>query len=174
MPSSLDATIQILERTPAVADALLRGTSPAWHRLDEGPETWSPFDVIGHLVHADETNWMPRAQSILEHGEDRPLDAFDRFGQRARYGDWPLDDLLDRFADVRHTRLQALRGWDLGEEQLARTGRHPELGTVTLRQLLATWAVHDLAHLGQITRVMARAYTGEVGPWRQYLSVLAR
>ena len=174
MTSSLDATIQILERTPAVADALLRGTSPSWHRLDEGPDTWSPLVVVGHLVHADETNWMPRAQTILEHGENQLIGAFDRFGQLARYGDWPLDDLLDRFAEVRRTRLQALRGWDLGDAQLALTGRHPELGVVTLAQLLSTWAVHDLAHLAQITRVMARGYTDAVGPWRGYLSILRR
>jgi hypothetical protein len=174
MTASLDATFEILERTPAVADALLGGTSPSWHRLDEGPETWSPIQVVGHLIHADEANWMPRAQTILEHGEDRPLDAFDRFGHLARFGDWALHDLLDRFAELRRTQLQVLRGWGLGDEQIVRTGRHPELGTVTLRQLLSTWAVHDLAHLGQITRVMARGYTEEVGPWRQYLSVLAR
>lgn len=174
MISSLGSTIEILERTPAVAGALLRGTSPAWHRLDEGPETWSPFDVVGHLIHADETNWVPRAQTILEHGEDRALGPFDRFGQFARFGDWSLDDLLDRFAELRRTQLQTLHGWRLSESQLSRTGRHPELGTVTLGQLLSTWAVHDLAHLGQIARVMAKGYADEVGPWREYLSVLAR
>ncbi|HYW10995.1 MAG TPA: DinB family protein [Longimicrobium sp.] len=174
MTASLDATLEILERTPAVVDALLRGTSPSWHRLDEGPETWSPIAVVGHLIHADEANWMPRAQTILEHGADRPINAFDRFGHLARFGDWPLDGLLDRFAELRRTQLQVLRGWRLGDEQMALTGRHPELGIVTLRQLLSTWAVHDLAHLGQITRVMARGYTEEVGPWRQYLSILAR
>lgn len=174
MSPALDATAEILERTPAVLDCLLRGTSPSWHRLDEGPETWSPFDVVGHLVHADETNWIPRARTILEHGEDRPLDPFDRFGQLARFGDWSLDDLLDRFAEVRRTQLQTLRGWRLDDEQLALTGRHPELGIVTLGQLLSTWAVHDLAHLGQIARVMARGYADAVGPWRGYLSILAR
>jgi hypothetical protein len=174
MPSSLDATLEILERTPAAVDALLRGTSPAWHRLDEGPDTWSPFVVVGHLIHADETNWMPRAHTILEHGEDRALGAFDRFGQFARFSDWPLDDLLDRFAQVRRAQLHTLRGWHLDDRQLALTGRHPELGMVTLGQLLSTWAVHDLAHLAQIARVMARGYTEHVGPWREYLSILAR
>jgi hypothetical protein len=174
MASAIDATTEILERTPAVAEALLRGTRPSWHRLDEGPETWSPFDVVGHLIHADETNWIPRAKTILEHGEARAIDTFDRFGQFARYGEWALDDLLDRFAEVRRASLQTLRGWHLSDEQMALTGRHPELGTVTLGQLLSTWAVHDLAHVGQISRVMARGYTDEVGPWRRYLSVLAR
>jgi hypothetical protein len=174
MSLSLPETLEVLERTPAVLDRLLRGGSPAWHRADEGPETWSPFAVVGHLVHAEETNWVPRARAILEGGEDRPFEPFDRFAHLARFADQPLDDLLDRFAERRRSSLETVRGWGLTAERLALRGRHPELGAVTLAQLLATWAVHDLDHLGQVVRVMARRYTVEVGPWREYLSILRR
>lgn len=171
MSFDLAETVDVLTRTPAVLDTLLRGTSPSWHSIDEGPDTWSPLAVVGHLVHADESVWMARARNLLEHGEERP---FDSFPQIARYTDWPLDRLLDRFAELRRTHLETLAGWSLTEAQLAKTGRHPSLGIVTLENLLATWAVHDLSHLGQISRVMAKRYTAEVGVWREYLSVLGR
>lgn len=174
MTFDLPQTLDLLERTPAVLDSLLRGTSPAWHAVDEGPDTWSAFDVVGHLVHGEETDWVPRARIILEHGEARPFEPFDRFAQLTRFAGWSLDDLLDRFAELRHESLETVRGWRLTEEQLALPGRHPELGPVTLRQLLATWAVHDLNHLAQISRVMAKRYAEEVGPWRAYLSILNR
>lgn len=174
MTFTLAETFDVLERTPTVLDSLLRGTSPSWHKVDEGPETWSAFDVVGHLIHGEETDWIPRARIILEHGEDRPFEPFDRFAQFARYGDWSLDDLLDRFAGARQESLQTVRDWRLTDEQLSLRSRHPELGTVTLRQLLATWAVHDLNHIGQIARVMAKQYGDEVGVWRAYLSILGR
>jgi len=174
MTSALAETFEILERTPAVLDRLLRGSSPAWHRTNEGPETWSAFDVVGHLIHGEETNWVPRARMILEHGEGRAFEPFDRFAMFTRFGDRPLDDLLDRFAEARQASLETMRGWGLTDEQLSLRGRHPELGAVTLGQLLATWAVHDLDHLGQIARVMAKRYGEEVGPWRQYLGILRR
>ncbi len=173
--SSFDLTdsLDLLARTPAVLDALLRGSSPDWHKIDEGPETWSAFEVVGHLIHAEVTDWLPRARILLEHGADRPFDPFDRFAQRELYAEWSLEALLDRFAELRRESLETVRGWRLTEEQLALPGFHPALGAVELRQLLATWAVHDLNHLGQISRVMAKRYAEAVGPWRAYLSILA-
>lgn len=174
MTYTLAETLDVLDRTPTVLDSLLRGTSPSWHKVNEGPETWSAFDVVGHLIHCEETDWVARARIILEHGEGRAFDPFDRFAQLRRFVDWSLDDLLDRFGEVRRSSLDTVRGWRLTDEQLSLRGRHPELGTVTLQQLLSTWAVHDLNHIGQISRVMAKRYTEEVGAWRVYLSVLAR
>jgi hypothetical protein len=167
----LAETLDLLARTPAVVDRLLRGTAEAWHARDEGPETWSPRAVVAHLVFGEETDWVPRGRLILEHGEARPFDPFDMAGHE-RFADWPLELLLDRFAELRAASLETVRGWRLAEADLARTGRHPTLGTVTLEQLLATWAAHDLNHLGQIARVMAKRYADEVGPWRQFLSIL--
>lgn len=172
MSFDLPETLDILERTPAVVDALLRGTSAAWHTIDEGPDTWSAFDVVGHLIHGEETDWVPRARIILEHGESRPFEPFDRFAQLDRFAGWSLDRLLDRFAELRRANLETVRSWQLTEAQLALPGRHPELGAVSLRQLLATWVVHDLNHIAQISRVLAKRYTQEVGVWRAYLSIL--
>lgn len=170
----LPDSLALLERMPSVLDALLRGTSDAWHSFHEAPATWSPFEVVGHLIHAEETDWIPRARLILEHGEDRPFEPFDRFAQLTRFAGSPLDSLLDKFAEARRESLAVVRGWQLTEAQLDRTGRHPALGAVTLRQLLATWTVHDLNHLAQISRVLAKRYTDDVGPWREYLSILNR
>lgn len=172
MRFDLSDTFDILERTPAVLDTLLRGTSAEWHAVNEGPETWSAIDVVGHLVHGEETDWVSRAQIIRAHGEARPFDPFDRFAQLTKFRGWSLDDLLDRFADVRRENLVTARGWALTDDELALRGRHPAFGAVTLRQLLSTWAVHDLNHIGQIVRVMAGRYTDEVGPWSAYLSIL--
>jgi hypothetical protein len=174
MPFDLTESADILRRTPAVLDALLRDTTPFWHAQDEGPETWSPIVVVGHLIHADETDWLPRARIILEHGSERPFDPFDRFAQLSRFANWSLERLLDRFAEVRRESLETLAGWHLTAEQLALPGRHPELGAVTLGQLLSTWVVHDFNHLTQIARVMAKRYESDVGVWQAYLPVLRR
>ena len=174
MSFDLPETLDILGRTPAVVDALLRGISESWHAVNEGPDTWSAFDVVGHLIHGEETDWVPRARIILEHGEDRPFEPFDRFAQLNRFAGWSLDQLLDRFAELRQANLEIVRSWRLTDAQLALPGRHPELGLVSLRELLATWAVHDLNHIAQIVRVMAKRYTEEVGAWRAYLSILDR
>lgn len=174
MSFDLPETLDILERTPTVVGALLRGISGSWHAVNEGPDTWSAFDVVGHLIHGEETDWIPRARIILEHGESRPFERFDRFAQFNRSEGWSLDDLLDRFSELRRGNLEIVRSWRLTEAQLALPGRHPELGPVSLQQLLATWAVHDLNHIAQIARVMAKRYTEDVGPWRVYLSVLNR
>jgi len=171
MSFDLGDTWELLERTPATLDALLHNSSPAWHRADEGPGTWSPIQVVGHLVHVEEVNWVPRAEHIVQHGTTRPFAPLDRTAHLERFADWRLEDLLDRFAELRRSNLQTVRGWKLDEEQLGRHGLHPELGPVLLRELLATWTVHDLDHLGQITRVMARRYVGNVGPWRVLLPV---
>lgn len=166
--------LDVLERTPSVLGALLRDVAPGWYAADEGPGTWSPFEVVGHLVHAEETNWVPRARHVLERGEGRPFEPFDRSAHLARFEGWPLGALLDRFAGLRASSLQTVRSWSLSEEDLALRGSHPALGAVTLRELLATWAVHDLAHVGQVVRTMARRYADDVGPWREYLPVLPR
>jgi hypothetical protein len=170
----LPETLDILGRTPTVVDTLLRGASKSWHAMNEGPDTWSAFDVVGHLTHGEETDWVPRARIILEYGEDRPFEPFDRFAQLNRFAGWSLDQLLDRFAELRQANLEIVRNWRLTDAQLALPGRHPELGPVRLRELLATWAVHDLNHIAQIVRVMAKRYTEEVGAWRAYLSILDR
>lgn len=174
MSFDLDQTLDLLERTPRILDALLRGTAPAWHAINEGPETWSAYDVVGHLIHGEETDWVPRARIILEHGSARAFEPFDRFAQFRRFAGWSLDRLLDRFAELRRDNLATVRGWRLTEAQLDLPGRHPELGAVDLRQLLATWAVHDLDHVAQVSRVMAKRYTDDVGVWRAYLSILNR
>ncbi|HEV2853473.1 MAG TPA: DinB family protein [Thermoanaerobaculia bacterium] len=176
MKATLDLaeTLDILGRTPAVVGTLLRGTSASWHGINEGADTWSAFDVVGHLIHGEETDWVPRARFILEHGESQPFEPFDRFAQFTRFAGSSLDQLLDRFAELRQANLETVRSWRLTEDQLALPGRHPELGPVNLRQLLATWAVHDLNHIAQIARVLAKRYTEEVGAWRPYLSILNR
>ena len=162
----------ILERTPLALDALLRGLPDGWIAAHEGGESWSPFDVVGHLVHGERTDWMQRARIILEHGEARPFDPFDRFAQFRDSAGRTLGDLLDEFAALRRENLEALAALRLSEADLDRRGRHPEFGTVTLRQLLATWVAHDLDHLFQISRVLAGQYADEVGPWRAYLRVV--
>lgn len=172
MSFDLAETLDLLSRTPGVLDTLLRGTSDAWHARRESPDTWSAYDVVGHLLHGEETDWVPRARILLEHRDQQPFEAFDRFAQIERFAGWPLDRLLDRFAELRRANLELVRGWRLTPAQLALPGRHPELGAVHLAQLLATWAVHDLNHIAQISRVMARRYTEEVGAWRAYLSIL--
>ena len=169
---SLDSATAVLERTPATLRALLRGLSGDWIRGDEGPDTFSPFDVVGHLIDAEETDWIVRARLILAQ-EMEPFPPFDRFRHRERNADRTLESLLDEFAMVRRANLEILHGWQLTPAQLALEGLHPSLGRVTLSQLLATWVVHDLGHTAQVTRVMAKQYRGNVGAWQQYLPVLS-
>ena len=169
---TLERTIALLERTPATLATLLDGLPEEWTRANEGASTFSPYDVIGHLIHGEKTDWIARARIILEQGEARPFDRFDRFAQERESAGRSLKALLDEFSELRRQNLATLRGWNLGPEQLARRGTHQVLGTVTLRQLLATWAVHDLTHLHQIARVMAHQYREDVGPWVKFLGVL--
>jgi len=168
----LDSALALLRRTPAILDAWLRDLPEEWVRADEGAETWSAFDVIGHLVHGERTDWMARLRIVLEHGEARPFDPFDRFAQRAESRGRTTAELLDELARLRAENVASLAALALRPSDLERTGTHPELGQVTVRELLATWVAHDLAHLGQIARVMAKRYAADVGPWRAYLSIL--
>jgi len=174
MEFALDDAVRVLERTPAVLDALLRDLPAGWLGASEGPGTWSPFDIVGHLVHGERTDWMPRLAMILEHGESRGFEPFDRFAMLQTSRDKSLADLLEAFATLRAANLEQLAARRLQPEDLKRRGRHPELGTVTLAELLATWVTHDLEHLAQIARVMGREYTAAVGPWRAYLPMLQR
>src|SRR5688500_3019936 len=169
----LEEATAILTRTPAVLDAMLRGLPDGWVAAHEGDGTWSPFDVLGHLVHGERTDWIPRLRIILEHGEDRAFDTFDRFAQFADAEGRSLDTLLDEFAALRQGKLDALAAVRLTATDLGRRGRHPQLGPVTLRELLATWVTHDLDHIVQISRVLARQYSDEVGPWRAYLRIIS-
>lgn len=166
--------MEILRRTPSVLDEWLRGLSEGWVMEDEGPETFSPYDVVGHLVHGEKADWIGRARIILEEGEWRTFDPFDRFAMYEESKGKTLPNLLDEFAALRAENLVALEGMELTDEALDRTGTHPELGTVTLSQLLATWTVHDLSHIAQIARVMAKQYKAETGPWREYIPLLDR
>jgi len=168
----LAESLSILARTAETLDALLRNLPAAWSDATEGPGTWSPYQVMGHLIHAEQADWMPRAEIILEHGPSRPFDPFDREVQLRQTERKPLGELLDEFAAMRSNSLRRLRALDLQPAQLELQGMHPALGLVTLRQLLATWTAHDLGHILQITRVMAKRYREEVGPWAEYLSVM--
>jgi len=164
--------IPLLERTPSTLRALLAGLPDAWTDATEGPGTWSPVVVVAHLLSAERTNWIVRARAMVDATESSPtLPAFDRDAPREHAAE-SLAALLDAFAGARAANLATLAGWRLGDAQLARTGVHPEFGTVTLGQLLATWVAHDLTHLAQIARVMAAQYRDQVGPWRAYLRVL--
>jgi len=172
MEQNLHDTIALLTRTPAALDALLRDLPEAWTSQNEGAGTWSAFDIVGHLVHGERTDWMPRARMILEFGETRAFEPFDRWGQERECAGKSLGQLLDEFARLRSAGLGELRAMNLQKADLERRGRHPALGVVTLSQLLATWAVHDLTHLHQISRVMAHQSAAAVGPWHAYLGVL--
>ena len=172
-PFALDDATAILARTPSTLDAMLRGLPAGWISAHEGGDTWSPFDVIGHLIHGEWTDWMPRARVILEHGETRAFEKFDRLAQFAASEGRTLESLLDEFAALRHDSLRDLATLSLAAADLDRRGRHPELGAVTLGQLLATWVAHDLDHVGQVARVLARQYTDAVGPWRAYLRIIS-
>jgi RimJ/RimL family protein N-acetyltransferase len=170
----IESAAAVLERTPAVLDRFLRGLSFVCTRAHEGPDTWSPFDVVGHLIDGEETDWIPRVRILLSDVPDRRFVPFDRFRHLERNRGRNLDDLLDEFATLRRANIVALRAFALTPEALDRTALHPELGPVTLRQHLSTWVTHDLGHIAQIARVMAKQYAAEVGPWRAYIPILGR
>jgi hypothetical protein len=169
---SLERSIEVLSRTPATLAALLQGVSDAWMRGTEGPDTFSPFDVVGHLIDGEETDWMPRARIILARGKSLRFEPYDRFRHRARNAARTPASLLAEFRALRDANLQILRSWKLTPAELDLPGEHPSLGPVTLRQLLAAWVVHDLGHIAQVARVMAKQYRPDVGPWVPYLPVL--
>lgn len=170
----LEQGVEVLERTPRVMRAMLSGLDSAWTDATEGPDTWSPYVIVGHLIHGERTDWIPRATLILEQGENRRFTPYDRFAQFEKSKGRTLENLLDEFTQLRAGNLMTLSKWRLTDKQLALEGEHPEFGAVTLRQLLATWVAHDLGHIAQAARVMARQYKTAVGPWRAYLPVLDR
>jgi len=172
MEYNLEHAIALLTRTPATLNALLRDLPETWTRRNEGEKTWSAFDIVGHLIHGERTDWMPRAKMILEFGDTRAFEPFDRWAQARESAGKSLGELLDEFARLRSGNLGELRALNLRPEDFGRRGRHPALGVVTLSELLATWAAHDLTHLHQLSRVMAYQYGEAVGPWREYLGVL--
>jgi hypothetical protein len=172
MRFDLESACLILERTPGTLHAMLRGLPDEWTRVGEGGDTFSVFDVVGHLIDGEETDWIPRASIVLARGDDPRFEPYDRFRHRLRNVGRDLDSLLDEFATLRAASLATLRSWNLGEAELALPGIHRVLGPVTLRQLLATWVAHDLGHIAQVSRVMAKQYREAVGPWRAFLPVL--
>lgn len=174
MDFDLNAGIAILERTPRTFRVMLEGLSSAWTDSSEGPDTWSPYIIVGHLIHGERADWIPRARIILAQGEDSRFTPFDRFAQFRESEGKSLAQLLDEFARLRAENLVILRDFNLTDAQLALEGEHPEFGAVTMRQLLATWVAHDLGHIAQTARVMAKQYREAVGPWREYLPVMDR
>ena len=172
MKFEIEQAVEILERTPSVLKSMLTGLSEDWTKSSENADDWGVFDIIGHYIHADETDWIPRARIILKHGESARFEPFDRFAQFEKSKGKTLGELLEVFAERRRESLETLKSWDLSPEQLTLTATHPELGTVTLEQLLSTWVVHDLTHLRQIATVLAKRYGENVGAWKEYLSIL--
>ncbi|MGA9185658.1 MAG: DinB family protein [Candidatus Acidiferrales bacterium] len=172
MTQNLQQTMALLARIPAVLNALLRDLPEAWTLRNEGENTWSAFDVVGHLIHGERTDWMPRARMVLQFGESQAFEPFDRWGQEREIQGRSLEQLLDDFSRLRSENLDELRALNLRQEDLELRGRHPALGTVTLSELLAAWAIHDLTHLHQISRILAHQYRDAVGPWEKYLGVL--
>lgn len=169
---SLEKSYEILARTPAVLNALLAGVSEEWVMNNEGPETFSPYDIAGHLVHGEKTDWVVRIKRILEFGNSRTFDLFDRFAQYKDSKGKTLQQLLDEFEQLRGENIRWLKSLNLSATDLDKTGMHPVLGEVTMRHLLATWVVHDLTHIAQITRVMAKQYKEEMGPWTDFFRIL--
>jgi hypothetical protein len=173
MKYSIDGSLAILGRTPSVLKTLLKGLGDGWIMNNEGPETFSPYDVVGHLIHGEKTDWAARAKIILEFGLSKPFVPWDRFAQYEESKGKTLDQLLNEFDAVRKDNLVWLRSLNLTETDLDKKGMHPMLGEVTLRNLLATWVVHDLTHIAQITRVMAKQYKDEMGPWPEFFRILS-
>ena len=174
MDFDLTTGMTVLERTPGALRAMLDGLPTAWTDADEGPDTWSPYVIVGHLIHGERTDWMPRARIILDQGTQRRFAPYDRFAQFHESKGKSLTDLLDEFTELRIENLILLKAWHITDEQLALEGEHPAFGTVTLRQLLATWVAHDLGHIAQTARVMAKQYRDAIGPWGAYLPVMDR
>jgi hypothetical protein len=174
MELQLEDTKDILRRTPSTLNLLLQDLPEPWVTTNEGQDTWSPYDIVGHLIHAEETDWIPRANIILQHGESRAFTPFNREAMFEHSKGKSIGELLETFARLRAESLQQLDELNLTPELLRKRGLHPELGAVMLSQLLATWVVHDLSHIGQIVRVMSKQYSDAVGPWKAYLPALTR
>lgn len=174
MTLEINKSIEILEKTPAVLQHLLGGISKGWTQNNEGDDTWSPFDVVGHLVHGEKTDWIPRLQLIMQHSDSQTFEPYDRFAQFKLSEGKSMSDLLEEFGSCRKNNISILKGLNLSEEDLKRKAIHPSLGLVTMKQLIAAWVVHDLGHIAQISRVMAKQYQTEIGPWSQYLTIVQR
>ena len=172
MEYNIDKAIEILSRTPHVLKTLLHELSEEWTTNNEGPETWSPYDIVGHLIHGERTDWIARMEITLSNGENKKFAPYDRFAQFTESKGKSLSSLLEEFRSLRENNLNVLRSKNINGEMLEKKGIHPSFGEVTLRQLLSTWVVHDLGHIGQIVRVMSKQLKTEVGPWEEYLSVL--
>ncbi|KAA3641395.1 MAG: DinB family protein [Bacteroidetes bacterium] len=172
MNFNLKESIQILTRTPEVIEILLTGLPNEWIHNNEGPDTWSPFDIVGHLIHGEKTDWIPRAEIILSDKEDKTFVPFDRFAQFENSKGKTLGQLLTEFKEIRQENIKALEAMQIDDVKLEKTGIHPDFGEVTLKQLLATWTVHDLSHIHQMTRVLGKNYRTEAGPWRAFISIL--
>ena len=169
MQLKLDEATRILAQTPNTLNQLLSDLPSSWIHANEGPDTWSPFNVLGHLIHGEGTDWIPRIRIILQHGESQTFEPFNRSTKFEEEN--TIGDLLNQFADLRKSNLAALEGFGITEDKLTLRGMHPELGSVTLSQLIATWVAHDLSHIAQTARVLCKQYTDEVGPWKQYLPI---
>jgi hypothetical protein len=174
MDFDLATGLAVLERTPRTLAEMLGGLPAVWTDATEGPDTWSPYVILGHLIHGERTDWIPRAEIILAQGPDRRFTPYDRFAQFRESQGKSLRELLDEFTRLRAQNLATLAGWHLTDTELALTGEHPDFGAVTLRQLLATWVGHDLGHIAQVARVMAKQYRDAIGPWRAYLPIMDR
>ena len=173
MKYSLERSYEILDRTPAVLQSLLAGLSDDWIMPNEGPETFSPYDVVGHLIHGEKTDWTERAKMIMEFGDTKTFVPWNRFAQYEESKGKTLQELLDEFAAIRKENITWFKSLQLTEADLDKKGMHPVLGSVTLRNLLSTWVVHDLTHIAQVTRVMAKQYKGEMGPWPEFFRILS-
>jgi hypothetical protein len=174
MTFNINKSIEILSRTPLVIEVLLNGLSEEWLRNSEGENTWSPYEIVGHLIHGERTDWILRIKIILSNSENMNFKPFDRFAQLNENQLRPIEELLKEFKEIRAQNLKELISLQINDAQLAERGIHPELGEVSLKELLSTWVVHDLGHISQITRVMAKLYKFEVGPWKEYLGILKR
>ena len=172
MNFDLNDSIEILERTPMVVTALLSGLSNRWLFNNEGNDSWSPYDIIGHYIEGEKTDWIPRMRIILSNDDDKRFVRFDRFAQLNNDKNKPIDVLLNEFSEWRRKNILELKGANVDEEKLNKKGIHPAFGEVTLRQLLAAWVAHDLNHIGQISRVMAKQFKDEIGPWTKYISIV--
>lgn len=172
MKFEIEKSIEILSNTPQTVKSMLENLSGEWTRTDENSEDWNAFDVLGHLIHGEETDWIPRSRIILRQGENRAFEPFDRFAQFEISKGKTLDELLETFIEIRRKNLETLKSWNLSEAQLKLKGIHPELGEVNLEQLLSTWVVHDLTHIRQIATNLAKKYAENVGAWKEYLSIL--
>lgn len=172
MNFELGKSIEILKRTPKIYSSLFYDSLYDWDKIDEGTETWSGYNIIGHLIHGEKTDWIPRAEIILNDRENKTFEPYDRFAQDTLYSSQSTNELLNEFRGLRAQNIEKLLSWNLTEHDLQKEGIHPELGKVTLKQLIATWAVHDLGHLNQVSRVMVKHYAEDVGPWAKYNKLL--